>query len=131
MNLLLTVTTGLSGVLQRAKKFDMLSTIMAHPRFRMDRPFSRSTCVLPWIASAASACASVQPPDQRGKSWPQKRVILDFDYGYASCYSIDMDSSVEDGNHLDSYPHISFLSPLLMWVSQVLYSVPIGKSPCN
>lgn len=110
-NLHLTATTGLSGVLQRVKKFDMSLTIMAHPRFRMDRPFSRSTCVLPWIASAASACAFVQPPDQRGKSWPQKHVILDFSY------DIDMDSSMEGGNHLDSYSHISFLSLLLMRAS--------------
>ena len=85
-NLHLTATTGLSGVLQRVKKFDMSLTIMAHPHFQMDRPFSRLTCVLPWTASAASACAFVQPPDQRGRSWPQKHVILDFGYELRFCY---------------------------------------------
>lgn len=85
-NLHSTATTGSSGVLQRVKKSDMLLTIMAHPRFRMDHPFSRSTCVLPWIPSAASACAFVRPPDHRGRNWPQRHVILDFDYKYASHY---------------------------------------------
>ena len=67
-NLRLTATTGLSGVLQRVKKFDMLSTIMAHPRFRMGRPSSRSTCAQHWMASVASACAFVQPPEERGRN---------------------------------------------------------------
>ncbi len=85
----------------------MLLTIMARPRFRMDRPYSRLTCAQPWIILVASACGFVGPPDRRGRSWPQKHVILDF---LATNTFIDMDSSMEGGDHSDLYPHISFLS---------------------
>jgi hypothetical protein len=77
-NLHLTATTGLFGVRRRAKKSDMLLTIMAHHHSRMDRRSSRLTSALPWTTLAASVCAFAQQPKPSGVKLLRRQVMPDF-----------------------------------------------------